>query len=402
MLAKRAIGLVLLLAMVGCGGGSGGGGGDGTVTVAVVAPLDAGLTQFGRGIRNSVQLAVDQANDRHLLPGQADRGEGRRRLVRSRRRRAQRAAAARGSHRDRRGRHLQLRRGRRRRAAARRGGHRHDLAGKHQSHADAGPDPHHPVRQFANYFRLVANDAQQGGFLARYAAEDLGVETASVITDAKPVSQGLANDFRAAFTGAGGTIASFEVVPDGDTDYVPFAQRAAAAHPRLIFFGGEYDHAALETGRRRRRPHRAADGRRRHPGRRVYRRRRGDCRRRPRELGGAPIAQDPRGAAFLDAYAARAFAEPPSNFGPYAYDAANILLSVARDAFAGHGRVDAGVRAAVIAGVQATTDDLLAPLGGAVTGDIGFDAFGDTVNPVLTVYRVENGRWTPLVTKRAD
>jgi ABC-type branched-subunit amino acid transport system substrate-binding protein len=30
--------------------------------IAVIAPLDDGLVQFGQGIRNSVQLAVDEAN----------------------------------------------------------------------------------------------------------------------------------------------------------------------------------------------------------------------------------------------------------------------------------------------------------------------------------------------------
>jgi len=32
-----------------------------------------------------------------------------------------------------------------------------------------GPDRDAPQRQFDNYFRMVANDAQQGGFLAAYA-----------------------------------------------------------------------------------------------------------------------------------------------------------------------------------------------------------------------------------------
>ena len=32
------------------------------VKVGVIAPLQAGLTDFAKGIRNSVQLAVDQAN----------------------------------------------------------------------------------------------------------------------------------------------------------------------------------------------------------------------------------------------------------------------------------------------------------------------------------------------------
>src|SRR4051794_27950192 len=37
--------------------------------IGVVAPLDGGLTQFGRGIRNSVQLAVDEANKRKPVAG---------------------------------------------------------------------------------------------------------------------------------------------------------------------------------------------------------------------------------------------------------------------------------------------------------------------------------------------
>jgi ABC-type branched-subunit amino acid transport system substrate-binding protein len=61
--------LILTLAIfaaIGCGSD---GDNDETVTIGVLAPLDAGLTQFGRGIRNSVQLAVDEANDANLIAG---------------------------------------------------------------------------------------------------------------------------------------------------------------------------------------------------------------------------------------------------------------------------------------------------------------------------------------------
>ena len=71
-------------------------------------------------------------------------------------------------------------------------------------------------------------------------------------------------------------------------------------------------------------------------------------------------------------------------------------MSAARHALAGHGRVDDAVRAEIIARVQAVTNAALINPSGAVTGEIGFDAFGDTINPVLTVYRVESGHWTPL------
>ena len=35
----------------------------------MIAPLDAGLTSFGQGIRDSVELAVKQANDAKVVPG---------------------------------------------------------------------------------------------------------------------------------------------------------------------------------------------------------------------------------------------------------------------------------------------------------------------------------------------
>ncbi len=73
-------------------------------------------------------------------------------------------------------------------------------------------------------------------------------------------------------------------------------------------------------------------------------------------------------------------------------------MSAARSALAGRDRVDAEVRAAVLARVQAITNAALSNPSGAVTGTIGFNAFGDTVNPVLTVYRADNGRWVALDT----
>jgi branched-chain amino acid transport system substrate-binding protein len=394
-----SIGLCLGLAAVGCGGSDN----VGTVTVGVVAPLDAGLTQFGRGIRNSVQLAVDEANAAHRLPGV-------RIVVRALDDSSDPAIGAQnvqqliddpavvgvvGTYNS--------------GVAAtvapllEAAGIAMLSPGNTNPALTVGPDPDHPVRPYDNYFRLVANDAQQGGFLAHYAADELGAPAAAIVADAKPVSQGLANDFRDAYLGAGGAVVSFEVVPDGDTDYAPYAQRAADAQPGLLFFGGEYDHAALlkqaavATGLTA--PLMGGDGIQADD----YIAATGAVS--AGDLAssvGAPIEQDPRGGEFLAAYTAHGFAEPPSTFGPYAYDAANILIAVAKDALGGRRRVDDRVRAAVIAGVQDADDALLAPIGGAITGTIGFDAFGDTINPVLTVYRVEHGAWVPLQTGSAD
>src|SRR5262244_3476129 len=74
MSARRFGAPILVLAMFAAAGcGSDNNDNDNTssmtVTVGVLAPLDAGLTQFGRGIRNSVQLAADEASDADILPG---------------------------------------------------------------------------------------------------------------------------------------------------------------------------------------------------------------------------------------------------------------------------------------------------------------------------------------------
>lgn len=392
-----AILALAILAAAGCGDDDGNGNGsDMTITVGVLAPLDAGLTQFGRGIRNSVELAVDEAGDANLLPGwklrvvavddSSDPDVGTRNVPRllddptligvvGTYNSGVAAAVL---------------------PAFASAGVALISPGNTDPSLTLGRDRSHPMRPYANYFRMVANDALQGGFLARVAA-DLGIETVAVVSDEKPVSQGLANDYRAAFVASGGSVVSFEVVPEGDTDYAPYAQRAAATGPQLLFFAGEYDHAALlkraAVAAGLAVPLMGGDGIQADEyiaatGAIAE----GDL----ASSVGAPVEREPGGAAFLAAYAAREFDEPPSNFGPFAYDAANILLSAARPALASHGRVDAAVRADIIARVQAMTNAALINARGAITGEIGFDVFGDTINPVLTIYRVENGHWTAL------
>lgn len=108
-----------------------------------------------------------------------------------------------------------------------------------------GPDPVNPVRPFANYFRMVVPDTVQGPVLARFAFSNLGLRRVAVVTESKSVSQGLANHFSQEFTNLGGTIVTTEVVPDGTTDYSAILARVAATNPQLLFYGGEYQTAAM-------------------------------------------------------------------------------------------------------------------------------------------------------------
>lgn len=337
--------------------------------LAVIAPLDAGLTEFGRGIRDSAGLAVSQAR----IPGwrielvakndSSDPAVG--------------AQAAREL--------LSV-------------PNLIGVVGTYNSGVAAqvmpilspagivmiSPGNTDPTltqnRPFPTYFRVVATDSVQGPQLAAYAYDTLGLRRAAVVSETKSVSQGLANAFAQAFTGKGGTVTIQRTVPDGATDFTGVMTEVAATNPQMLFFGGEYDVAANARKASPVGPLLGGDGIKDQ----AYIslagvQSEGDI----ASSLGAPLANLPGGAEFARAYAAQNYAQPPSDFGPYAYDAANILLA----AFAKRGMDRPGI----LQEVQATRST-------GVTGPLGFDANGDTLNKVLTIYRVTQGRFQPQVT----
>ena len=396
LLVVAALTATAVMLAVGCDAGDGsaktrGGVDDATAHVAkiaVIAPLDAGLVQFGRGIRNSAQLAVDQANVRKALPSNwrlellalddsSDPNVGE--------------------------------------TAARRvaddpavigvvGTYNSGVAGRvapvlavpgiamvSPGNTDpaltVGPDAAYPVRPWPNYFRMVASDTVQGPFLARYAVEDLKARRISVVSETKPVSKGLAEAFSTAFAAHGGKVVSSRIVPDGTTDFRAALAEIAAFAPDLLFYGGEYLHGsqlsqqaetagvmasvmggdglkddAYITGAGQ-----AGDG----------------------DLAssiGKPTSSIPSAGRFLQAYSDAGYSDPPSDFGVYAYDAANAIIAAAGVALAGNERVTEDVRRATVAKIQRTDTD-------GASGPLAFDEFGDTRSKVLTVYRIVDRAW---------
>lgn len=370
-----------LLSLLGCGSdtapANSAQGLNRVVKIGVIAPLDAGLVEFGRGIRNSVQLAVNQANSSgrfgdvvFVVDARDDSSDP-----------VVGAAAAQGLAQD----PLVL---------GVVGTYNSGVAAQVQPILDQagivmispgntnptltlGPDPTRPVRPHANYFRMVVPDSVQGSVLAGHAFQTLGIRRVALVSEDKPVSLGLIDAFSAAFTNLGGSIATRQVFADGTTDFTPQITQVAGSNAELIVFGGEFATAApfrQQAGASGLKlPLMGSDGIK-DP---AYIAGAG-----PVSEGdyasslGAPIAAQPGGPAFLAAYQAAGFAEPPSDFGPYAFDAASLILgAVARRGLD---------RAAVIQDVgQVQTQ--------GVTGAISFDAFGDTRNKVVTVYQVQGG-----------
>lgn len=384
---------VLAIALAGCGSSDNtSGGSEKVLEIGVVAPLNAGLVEFGRGIRNSVQLAVNQANDDRAIRGwrielralddSSDPATG--------------ETAAKQLSGD-------------SNLIGVVGTYNSGVAAKVAPVLDdagvtmispgntdpaltLGADATNPARPYRTYFRVVADDSVQAPFLAGEAAKRLGARTAFVISETKPVSKGLADTFADVFAKDGRTVVKRTVVPDGTTDFVTALAGVAAAKPDLIFFGGEYQVGAklrvAATAAGLKVPMMGGDGLKddsyiTDAGAASE----GDL----ASSIGAPAATSKTAADFISAYEAAGFKDRVTDFGPYAYDAANILIKAAAKALDGKTRVTAAVRAAIRNDVQATDDK-------GASGKLGFDEYGDTRYKVLTLYKVTNGRWTAEVT----
>jgi branched-chain amino acid transport system substrate-binding protein len=360
---------------------SGAGATGNVVKIGVLAPLDAGLVEFGKGIRNSVQVAVDQANARKAIPGFTIElsavNDG-----------SDPATGAAGA------------------ATLVADPDVVGLVGTYNSgvaqaalpvlapaslalvspsntltELTLGPDATAPARPDANYFRMVASDALQAPFLAD-SVKKLGAKKVAVVSETKAVSKGLADAFATAFTDGGGTVTVQKVVPDGNTDFTNFLDSALPGKPDMIFFGGEYHVAAELRGQASQagftKPLVGGDGIK-DP---AYITDAG-----PVSKGtlassvGTPLASLKTAKKFLAAYTKAKFDDPPTDYGPYAYDAANIIIAAAKKALAGQDAIGADTRPAVVANVQPTKTK-------GASGPVSFDKYGDTTNQVFTLYKV--------------
>ena len=361
-----------------------------TVTIGVIAPVDGGLTDFGRGIRNSVMLAVKQANARNLVKGwnvqvrtaddSSDPATG------------ETAATTLASDAN---------------VVAVVGPYNSGVAlkaapvlsagnlalvspGNTLTSLTIGDDVANPQRQWDSYFRMVGPDTRQAEFLAAQSKR-LGFKTAAVVSETKAVSQGLADEFVGAFKKQGGEVAVQKTVPDNAsaTDFNGFITAAKSAEPDLVFFGGEYNVAAVlrttATSSGLTVPMMGGDGVKDNA---FISSAGDDAKGTYASSVGVPLREQPGAKKFLAAYRAARYDAPPSDFGPYAYDAANLVLASLAKELNGKTTLPDDIRSKVVSDLQSSKDT-------GVTGKVAFDKYGDAVAPKFTLYRVAGSppRW---------
>jgi branched-chain amino acid transport system substrate-binding protein len=393
--------LVASLALAGCGtrggedeGDTGGAGSENKVAkIGVIAPLSGDLAALGKGISNSVDLALKQANESQAIPGwtlelaaeddQATPDVGKN------------AATKLASDKD---------------VVAVVGTLNSSVAQSVQpvlaaanitqvSPANTNPALTQganfataPERTYPTYFRTCTTDSIQGPFAARYLFEKAGIKEIATVHDKKTYGQGLVDAFTQEYTKLGGKIVAAETINPDDDKYDAVISKIKPSNPKAVYYGGEYPQAGPFSQQMKAAglnvPLMGGDG--------IYSGEfiklagatsNGDL----ATAIGAPTEELASAKAFVEAYEAGGYADPYEAYGAYSYDAANAIINALKVSLADADSAEAARQATVEAMSKVSFD--------GVTGKVAFDEYGDTTSRVLTVYGVEGDAWAPVATE---
>jgi branched-chain amino acid transport system substrate-binding protein len=353
--------------------------------IGVIAPLSGDLSALGTGIKNSVDLAIKQANEKKTIPGwtlELDAQDDQ-------------AAPDVGKN-----------------AATKLAGDDEVVAvvGTLNSSVSQsvqpvlsgaqitqvspantnptltkGADLANPKRPYPGYFRTCTTDDVQGPFAAKYLLEE-GKKKVATIHDKKAYGQGLVTAFTTAFKNGGGEIVDAETINPDDKDFSAVISKTKSTNPEAVYYGGEYPQAGPLSQQAKSAglnvPLMGGDG--------IYD---------PAfiELGGktsegdlatsvgAPVESLPTAKQFVTDYKAAGYKEPPAAYGAYSFDATNAIINALKTSLASASDAKSA-RAATIDAMGKVSFD-------GATGKVAFDEFGDSTTKVLTVYKVEGGKW---------
>ncbi|NNG18590.1 branched-chain amino acid ABC transporter substrate-binding protein [Naumannella sp. ID2617S] len=373
-------------AETGGGGNNGGGGGASkTVKIGVIAPLSGDLSALGLGIRNSVDLAIQEANKNGTIPGvklelaaeddeaKPDTGKNAATKLTS----DDKVVAAVGPLNSSVGQAVQ--------PVFQSAGVTLISPANTNPTLTKGADLKSPKRTYDNYFRTCTTDAIQGPFAAKYLL-GAGIKEVATIHDKKSYGQGLVSAFTEAFTAGGGKVTAAETINPDDKDFSAVISKVKASNPKGVYYGGEYPQAGPLSqqmkGAGLNVPLMGGDG--------IYD---------PKYISlagpnsngdlstsvGAPTEKLDSAKKFIDAYKAAGFKEPYGAYGAYSYDAANAIIE--------------GLKTSMkdAKDAKSARKDTIAAVGkvdfNGATGKVAFDEFGDSKARILTVYKVSGGEW---------
>ncbi|RJP19386.1 MAG: branched-chain amino acid ABC transporter substrate-binding protein [Candidatus Abyssobacteria bacterium SURF_5] len=251
----------------------------------------------------------------------------------------------------------------------------------------ATTNPQITLQGFPEIFRICSTDLVQGEITGR-CIRDLGYSRVAVIHDKTQYGMGLAEVVRDTAAKLGLQVVSFDGIDVGEKDFRALLTKIKDQRPDVVYFGGMYDEAGLIVAQMRAlqmdQQFISDDG--------VFGQDFIDAGGAETEgaiisMVGAPLTELSQADDFMRKYEQR-FGTKIQNYGPYAYDVANILLSALARVIERNGRPD---KALLLEEVRKTEHD-------GVIGRTSFDEKGDTRNQLITLYRVTEGKFVPFKT----
>ncbi|GHD43741.1 hypothetical protein GCM10010317_016670 [Streptomyces mirabilis] len=386
----------------GSDGGSSGGTGSGadtkakgglTVRIGVSAPLSGQLTQLGQGIKNSAELAAKAANTENLVPGVTFK-------IKALDDKAQPSVGQQNAvefvaDRDVVGVVGPLNAGvAQAMQSVLYAAHLPQISPSNTAPAlTLGDDYQNGTisRPYNTYFRTVANDTAQAPAAAKYLYQTDGRRKAFVIDDKQTYGVSLVQSFKKAFRDEGGTIVGESQVDATQRDFAAQIAKARGAGADVVYFGGQYDvggplskqlHAEYPNGSLA-----GGDG--------LLATNYADLAGTAAEgdictMGGAVPDSLASAKTFIKDYKAAGYKAPYGAYGGYAYDATTALIRAFKSVHVSPtDTVPSTKRESLREKVQDVTFD-------GVMGKVRFDENGDAVSQAVTVYRMQDGIWTPV------
>ena len=232
-------------------------------------------------------------------------------------------------------------------------------------------------------FRVMANDAQQGAALGQFSVKTLKAQKIAIIDDRSAYGQGLADEVEKAVKAAGGTVINRQYTTDKATDFAAILTAIKGKGADLIVFAGMDPQGGPMAKQMKSLGLKAqllgADGLQNGN---FIKLAGADAEGVIASSPGLPLEKMPGGPAFKQRFNAQ-YGEIQV-YAPYAYDAMQVFVAAMK-------RADSADPKKIL--VELTKTDHT-----GVTGQIRFDAKGDTVGGAVTLYQVKSGAWVPLET----
>nr|WP_235837928.1 branched-chain amino acid ABC transporter substrate-binding protein [Chitinasiproducens palmae] len=242
--------------------------------------------------------------------------------------------------------------------------------------------PAYTRQGFKTTFRMMTSDTQQGSVMGRYVVETLQAKRVALIDDRTAYGQGLAEQFEAAVKAAGGTIVDRQFTSDKAVDFRGILTVIKSKHPDLIYYAGADAQSAPMLKQARSLAIKSTFASGEMSKTEAFIKIAGPAAEGAIvSLAGLPLDKMPGGPGFTRRYKAK-FGSEPTTYAPYTYDGAMAMMQAMQKA-------NSSDPAAYLP-VLAKTD-----MKGVTSEHFAYDRYGDLRDAIITVYKCENGQWTP-------